>query len=369
MTSKGTRTLLRSSFRGLSIYVINLPLHQTALVRIDHWQLKSGNAVSTIARMFLSTAFCAFAIWLPNFAKVTALWPQPATVSLGENVLKLSPTVAFTKLDELGTKPDVVLDAAILRCRTLLKDGFVPWALSIPGEKYEPELNTAPVISEVSIQKINPSYQVVDRDVLESYQLEISMNGKIWISSGSTLGIMHGLSTLTQLFYTHSDGVTVYTKSAPVRIDDAPTMRWRGLNIDISRNFLKITDLEKIIDSMSWNKMNRLHLHATDSQSWPLEVSSMPDLAIKGSFGPSAIMSTTDFEHIQSFAKQRGVEVVTEIDMPGHTASIAKSYPELIVGYNIQSKNWVDSTEGSSALSTTDWSAYCAVRCIPTLRS
>ncbi len=87
---------------------------------------------------------------------------------------------------------------------------------------------------------------------------------------------------------------------------------------------------------MSYNKMNRLHLHASDCQSWPLEIPALPDLAIKGAYHPSQIWKLQDLEDVQEYGRFRGVEVYVEIDFPGHTASIFHAYPDLITAYDQQ---------------------------------
>jgi hexosaminidase len=149
------------------------------------------------------------------------------------------------------------------------------------------------------------------------------------------VGIVRGLTTFTQLFFKHSEK-DVYTTLAPVEIYDAPKFQHRGLNLDVSRNYFSVRDIERTIDACAYNKMNRFHLHVTDSQSWPLEIPALPELAAKGAYRPDFIYSVDDFRDIQRYAALRGVEVITEIDMPGHTSSIALSYPDLIAAFNIQ---------------------------------
>lgn len=73
---------------------------------------------------------------------------------------------------------------------------------------------------------------------------------------------------------------------------------------------------------MSFTKFNHLHLHATDAQSWPLEIPALPELAAKGAYDQSQIWTTADLEEVQEYGVFRGVEVYVEVDMPGHTASI-----------------------------------------------
>jgi hexosaminidase len=119
-----------------------------------------------------------------------------------------------------------------------------------------------------------------------------------------------------------------------VSIHDAPRFSHRGISLDIARNPFAIDDAFRTIDAMATAKMNRLHLHATESQSWPLEIPSLPDLAAKGAYQPDLVWSTDDLEAVQAYGDDRGVMVYLEIDMPGHTASVAQAYPDLIAAYN-----------------------------------
>jgi hexosaminidase len=140
--------------------------------------------------------------------------------------------------------------------------------------------------------------------------------------------------TLKQLFYAHSSGSGTYTPYAPLRIQDSPRFSHRGLSLDIARNPFTIDDAMRTIDAMATTKMNRLHLHATDSQSWPLEIPSLPELAAKGAYQPDLVWTVNDLEAVQSYGDYRGVMVYVEIDMPGHTASVAQGYSDLVAAYN-----------------------------------
>jgi hexosaminidase len=90
------------------------------------------------------------------------------------------------------------------------------------------------------------------------------------------------------------------------------------------------------MDALAFNKMNKLHVHMTDSQSWPLEIPSIPDLAAKGAYHPGLIYSATDLATLQRYGSLRGIEVFLEIDMPGHTSAIWYSNPDLIAAFNMQ---------------------------------
>jgi hexosaminidase len=140
--------------------------------------------------------------------------------------------------------------------------------------------------------------------------------------------------TLQQLVFAHSSTGQPYMTTAPLLIRDEPKWKHRGLSLDIARNPFMPEDVIRTIDGMSSVKMNKLHLHATDSQSWPLDITSMPELASCGAYHPHVVWTSDALERVQRYGIMKGVQVYVEIDMPGHTASIAHSYPELIAGYN-----------------------------------
>ncbi|KAK0513011.1 hypothetical protein JMJ35_005028 [Cladonia borealis] len=119
-------------------------------------------------------------------------------------------------------------------------------------------------------------------------------------------------------------------------ISDYPMFPHRGLNMDVARNFFPVEDIMRTIDALSFNKLNLLHLHATDAQSWPLEIPALPELAGMGAYAPGMSYSPDDLAQIQTYGAYRGVQVIIETDMPGHTASIAYSHPELIAAFNVQ---------------------------------
>ncbi|CAF9936320.1 MAG: N-acetyl-glucosamine-6-phosphate deacetylase [Heterodermia speciosa] len=179
-------------------------------------------------------------------------------------------------------------------------------------------------------------YKALAGAVDEAYTLSIASNGHAFITSVSSVGILRALETLTQLFYQLSGSPDVYSPYAPVFISDAPKFTHRGLNLDVARNYYAPSDIMRTIDALSWNKFNRLHLHATDGQSWPLDIPSLPGLSEKGAYMASLSYSPAVLAEIQEYGAYRGVQVLLEIDMPGHTSSIALSYPELITAFNVQ---------------------------------
>lgn len=182
-----------------------------------------------------------------------------------------------------------------------------------------------------------------DGQVDESYTLSVSEDGDVTATAATSIGLVRALTTFTQLFFKHSQGGS-YTNLAPVDISDSPKFPHRGMNMDVSRNYFPVSDLKRQIDALAFNKFNRLHIHATDAQSWPLEIPSMPELAAKGAYESSLTYSASQLKELQYYGALQGVEVYVEIDMPGHTSSIWFSHPDLIAAFNVQP----------------DWDTYCA---------
>ncbi|MCJ1349751.1 N-acetyl-glucosamine-6-phosphate deacetylase [Peltigera leucophlebia] len=267
-----------------------------------------------------------------------ALWPIPSEYKSGETVLWIPQTVKFNYLSS------PIVDAAINRARRrLFEDKFSPWKFQTHNSPFEPSNSIKTLINDIHItdspDNSGNATTLLAGQVDESYSLNITEAGEVQITAATTNGILHALETFTQLFYTHPSTLDVYTPSAPISIKDKPKFAHRGLNLDLARSWYPKAAILRTIDALAWNKLNRLHLHATDSQAWPLEIPALPDLAKKGAYNPSLSYSPEALADIQEYGRERGVEVIVEIDMPGHTASVALSSPELIAAYNIQ-PNW-----------------------------
>ncbi|KAH7064271.1 glycoside hydrolase superfamily [Paraphoma chrysanthemicola] len=240
-----------------------------------------------------------------------------------------------------GVSGDDIIDYAIRSSwKTIFKQNLYPWKFH-PRDWEEPSpTNSATSVSEVNIRLLanDPPDVAKSRagEVDESYSLELKVDGKATITANSSVGIARGLNSFTQLFYAHSDGKHVYTPYVPVTIRDAPKFEHRGINLDVSRNYFSVSDIKRQIDAIAYNKMNRFHLHVTDSQSWPLEIPTLPELSAKGAYRPDLVYTAKNFADIQHYAAIQGVELITEIDMPGHTSVIHYSFPDLIAAFNIQ---------------------------------
>lgn len=231
--------------------------------------------------------------------------------------------------------------------KTIFDQSFVPWKFHPRMTDFEPSTADKQFISSISLKQTQPdppnANAPLDDSVDESYSLSVPESGEVVISAASSIGLLHGLTTFSQLFFKHSGGGS-YTSLVPVEIEDAPKFAHRGLNMDVSRNYFAVDDIKRMLDAMSFAKMNRFHLHITDSQSWPLVVPSIPELSAKGAYAPNLVYTPEDLKDIQNYANLLGIEPILEIDMPGHTATIAFTDPDLIAAFNVQP----------------DWSTYCA---------
>ncbi|MCJ1427664.1 N-acetyl-glucosamine-6-phosphate deacetylase [Sticta canariensis] len=241
--------------------------------------------------------------------------------------------------------PPIIQSAFDRTRQNLFEDKFVPWKFHPRNSPFEPSLDHQIFIHHVYVQQNRTesknASRPLAREVDESYTLSITENGAVRITAVSSSGVLYALETFTQLFYQHSQSTSgVYTPYAPVTITDKPKFPHRGLNLDVARNYYPKHDILRTINALAWNKFNRLHLHITDSQSWPLEIPALPDLAIKGAYRKDLFYSPQDLQDIQQYGVARGIEVIVEIDMPGHTASIALSDPDLIAAFNVQ-PGWV----------------------------
>ena len=241
----------------------------------------------------------------------------------------------------------MIVESAIDRTKNWIYDNsLVPWKFFPRNSDFAPSISASRTyINEIDILQTQADPGNVFKPLAgqfdESYNLSITTDGKATISALTSIGCLRGLETFSQLFYQHpqiSDGI--YTPLAPISIQDKPVFSHRGLNLDISRNFYDIATIYRTIDALSWNKFNRLHLHATDAQSWPIDVPSIPDLSALGAYATGYSYTPDELASIQSYGAYRGVEVFIETDMPGHTASIAYSHPELIAAFN-QQPDWV----------------------------
>ena len=156
----------------------------------------------------------------------------------------------------------------------------------------------------------------------ESYSLEVTSSGAK-LSAANPLGILHGLQTFLQLVDVTPDGF-----AAPaVSIQDSPRFPWRGLMIDCARHFIPLDVLKRNLDGMEAVKLNVFHWHLSDDQGFRVESKRFPKLQELGSDGK--YYTQDQVRDLIAYAHDRGIRVVPEFDMPGHSTSWFVGYPEL----------------------------------------
>ena len=169
----------------------------------------------------------------------------------------------------------------------------------------------------------------------ESYVLEVSATGAK-LSAANPLGILHGLQTFLQLIEVTPTGF----RAAAVHIEDTPRFPWRGLMIDVSRHFIYMDTLKRNVDAMEAVKLNVLHLHLSDDQGFRLQSKEFPKLTELGSDGQ--FYTQAEMRELIEYASERGIRVVPEFDMPGHSTAWFVGYPALSSGagpYSIE-RRW-----------------------------
>ncbi|RDA82609.1 hypothetical protein CP532_4453 [Ophiocordyceps camponoti-leonardi (nom. inval.)] len=310
--------------------------------------------------MVYLAAFVLAAVFVPDTAY--ALWPAPQKLSMGRDFLFIDKDVRITYnghslSNDLDYSPpagdsfnsEQIVQSGVSRAlKAIFKDNFIPWKLRPRHSDFEPDAGGTDKrkqqIKSIAIFQTEAdgpqTFKPHDGEVDESYTLDVSREGLVKVQCKSSTGCLHGLETLVQLFFQHSSGDCWYTPHAPVSIEDKPVYPHRGVHLDVARMWYPLDDIKRTIDAMAWSKMNRLHLHITDSQSWPLEIPALPKLAEKGAYRKGLSYSPSDIAALYEYAIHRGVSIVMEIDMPGHFGVVDLAYENLIVAYNQKPFQW-----------------------------
>lgn len=208
------------------------------------------------------------------------------------------------------------------------------------GTAVQPKSITLLLVNDKSIRK-------------DGYRLKITTTG-VSLSANEPSGIFYGIQTLLQLFpgiiESKKDIDPAYKWILPVvTIEDHPRFGWRGLMLDVSRHFFTVAQVKDYIDQMVKYKFNLLHLHLTDDQGWRIEIKSLPKLTEvgawrverTGTFGTlskpqpgeaatyGGFYTQEDIKEIVKYAADRFVNILPEIDVPGHSLAAVAAYPEL----------------------------------------
>ena len=195
----------------------------------------------------------------------------------------------------------------------------------------------------------------------EAYQLEIS-NDHIHIQSGSAHGVFNGIITLIQLLKEHKDDL----KIPKLTIKDAPKFTYRGMHLDVARHFFDVKEVKRYLDYLAAYKINTFHWHLTDDQGWRIEIKKYPKLTEVGAYRKKlpfdgnehtyqdslygGYYTQEEAKEVVEYAKKLHIEVVPEIEMPGHATAALAAYPNLAC------------TEGPFEVETT-WGVFEDIYC------
>lgn len=248
--------------------------------------------------------------------------PKPLSIKWGHQ----GPIALARNLSLSITDNDIIIKAFERSVDNMWSDNWQPSGIEVPAIDWQMVNEPISIVDVVVNDVIADLQQGVD----ESYNLKVS-GTEISINAETIWGVLRAFTTLEQLVV--SDGTSIFLEQA-VSIKDEPLYSYRGVMIDTARNFYTLESLYRQIDAMSLAKMNVLHLHITDSQSWPVFVNSYPEM-VKDAYSSKQIYSTDDISHLVEYGRYRGVRIIPEIDMPGHSNSgWSQIDPELVACRN-----------------------------------
>jgi len=309
---------------------------------------------------------CFFSISLTSFSQATSITiiPEPVTWSKKAGQFVLPRQVVI----EASSKPEMKQAVAFLKDR-----------LSTPtGSKVtvSAAASTAPIrliLNEKADAKIGK----------EGYTLSVTP-AKIIIRANQPAGLFYGVQSLVQLFPKEIESATLVKNvkwAAPcVEITDYPRFGWRGLMFDVSRHFFTKQEVKQYIDDMARYKFNLLHLHLTDDEGWRIEIKSLPKLTEVGAwsvkkegyFGTFSLpteeeprtyggfYTQDDIKELVKYAQDRFVNILPEIDVPGHSLAAVVAYPELsctpgVENYRVRSGEVImDWSQGAPPIALVD---------------
>ncbi len=251
-----------------------------------------------------------------------SLMPWPSSVQQGSGELRIDATFSVALTGH--TEPR--LDHSVARFLTQLnrKTAF-PASAKAPAAGGKATLTIHTDHASKEIQELGED---------ESYTLEVTADGAK-LNAATPLGTMHGLQTFLQLVEPGAAGFDVPV----VTINDTPRFPWRGIMFDVGRHFIPLDILRRNVDGMEAVKMNVFHWHLSENQGFRIESKKFSKLQEQGS--DNLYYTQDEVRDFIAYARERGIRVVPEFDMPGHSTAWFVGYPDLASGpgpYQIERK-------------------------------
>ena len=258
--------------------------------------------------LFVCTAF--FGLSLVRAEESPRLLPVPADISWGQGflVIDASFSISLKGYDDALLRNAAARLARNLSAKTGLK--LAP----------QPVVAGKPATLRVYCDAADPHFLTPLAD--ESYTLKVTSSGAELRAHGPT-GVLRGMASFFQLVRIDAAGF----RAQAVEITDQPRFAWRGLMLDVARHFLTIDTLKRNLDAMELVKMNVLELHLSDAEGFRVESEIYPRLQQVGS--GREYYTQKEVGDLVAYARDRGIRVVPEIEMPGHSKAMLVAYPEL----------------------------------------
>ena len=266
------------------------------------------------AALIMAMGFCSSAVpraWADSTHSAefrNLLMPQPSSLTRGSGEFVLTPGFGVT----VGGVQSERLNRAVARATLQLREKTGIAFVAGAGAGVE-----------LRVRGEGEAVQTLNED--EAYELEVTSTG-VRIEAATVAGAMHGLQTMLQLVQPGEGGYVLPL----VTIKDAPRFRWRGLMIDCGRHFEPVEVLKRTLDGMAAVKMNVFHWHLTEDQGFRIQSRRFPALTGKGSDG--LFYTQEDAREIVRYAHDRGIRVIPEFEMPGHSTAWLVAYPQLSSG-------------------------------------
>jgi hexosaminidase len=242
-------------------------------------------------------------------AQVESLLPVPRALQMGSGRLVVDSTFRVS----LVRFRDARLERGVSRALARLEQRV---AMTLPRR-----LTAVADSATLRIDVTGAGQRVQGVDENESYHLEVDSLGAV-LRATTVVGALRGLETVLQLVT--SDSTTFFLPG--VTIDDAPRFRWRGLLVDVGRHFMPIDQIKRTLDGMAMVKLNVLHWHLSEDQGFRVESKRYPRLHRLGS--DDQYYTQVQLREIVAYARDRGIRVVPEFDMPGHSTAWFVGYPQ-----------------------------------------
>jgi len=260
-------------------------------------------------------------------AKVLPIIPLPQELSVEVGFFRINST---TRIHLSSNNPELK-SSAVLFAELIRRSSGIELQIDPPSSRRD---------SVNSIRLVLADRGLGD----EGYELAVGLK-RIQITARTSQGILYGLQSVRQLLppqiESHERVDDLDLLVPLVQIKDRPRYEWRGLMLDESRHFFGQAYVKTLLDQMAMLKMNVFHWHLTDAPGWRLEIEKYPKLASVGGIGnhsdpgaPAAYYTQDDVRDIVAYAAERHIQVLPEIDMPGHATAANRAYPEHSGGGN-----------------------------------